>query len=153
MSSIKNKKNQQPSIERWILTMERPSADTKMYFILWLELWLVNGCLSGGRFCRNLTSPNQVRTNGVAFPWDTGGWFRLKSTELCTGQPWGIPHVQRCKSVILTPNDSDLSLLTCKWIYIYSHSIQNTATEGIATPVEQHCNIIKYLLSMNSSKK
>lgn len=72
----------------------------------------------------------------MAFPWDTGGWFRFKPTVFYTGQPWGIPHVQRCKSVILTPNDSDLSLLlTCKLIYIYTASVQSAVTEGIATPV------------------
>lgn len=75
-------------------------------------------------------------TSDVAFPWDTGGCFRLKATVLYTGQPWGIPHVQRCKSAELSPNEPDLSVLfACKWIYVYTDSIQSTVAEGLATPV------------------
>lgn len=61
---------------------------------------------------------------------------RLKATVLYVGQPWGFPHVERCESVVLISNGFDLSLLlACKLIYIYTECVQNTVTEGLATPV------------------
>ena len=133
----------QNGILSWILTvpMARPSTDTRILFFicliravasLWMLIWLrvtivrhLEKCLMRGTFCRNLTSANHGRANAVSFPWGTGGWLRLKATVLCVGQLWGFPHVERCKSVVLTSNRSDLPLLlACKLIYIYTDCVQ-----------------------------
>lgn len=151
----------------WILTvpMARPSAGTWIQcFIcliravasLWLLIWLrvtvvrhLEKCLRG-TFCRNLTSTNHGRANDVDFPSCTGGWLRLEAKVLCTGQPWDFPHVERCKSVVLISNGSDLwLLLACKLIYIYTDCVQNTITEGLATPV--HISTEWNSITLNSS--
>lgn len=89
-----------------------------------------------GTFCGNLTSTNHGRANNVAFLWGMSGWLRLKAMVLYIGQSWGSSHVERCKSVVLTPKGLIFSLLlACNLIYIYTDCVQNTVTEGLATLV------------------